>query len=173
MSLLEIEIKSYCNDHGPVRDKLAARGARHAGSAVERDTYYNHPARDFARTDEALRIRETGGSALLTYKGPKIGSLSKTRVEEEISVSDPDALRKILEFLGFTASGTVVKNREHYIMGGIEVCLDSVEGLGLFVELEKKDNDRERVERELFAAARELGLDRFERRSYLELKYFT
>ncbi len=173
MSPLEIEIKAYCDDHGPVRARLADMGARHAGAGTERDIYYNHPARDFASTDEALRIREDGGATVLTYKGPKIGTVSKTRVEEEVTVDDVESLRKILEFLGFTESGSVVKIRERYHLGEMEVCLDAVEGLGLFVELEKIDVERERVEQELLAVARELGLDRFERRSYLELKYFT
>lgn len=173
MSLLEIEIKAHCTDHGPVRDRLAALGARHSGSLTERDTYYNHPARDFARTDEALRIREAGGVAVLTYKGPKIGTASKTRIEEEVTVDDPESIRKILDLLGFTETGSVVKNRDRYHLGETEVCLDSVEGLGLFVELERKEIDRERVEGELFSIARELGLELFERRSYLELKYFT
>ena len=42
--------------------------------------------------------------------------------------------------------------------------------LFVFVELEKMGTDKERCEKELFEIAERLGLDRFERRSYLELK---
>jgi hypothetical protein len=38
----------------------------------ETDLYFQHPARDFAASDEALRIRQKAGVCLLTYKGPKL-----------------------------------------------------------------------------------------------------
>lgn len=171
MDLLEIEIKSYCDDHAPVIRKLNALDAEHAGMFRETDLYMNHPARDFRETDEALRIRQVGGRVLLTYKGPKVGRVSKTRVEREAAVGDFDTVRDIFDSLGFTPAGTIVKERDLYVLGEIEICIDRVEGLGNFVELEMKGTDVEGAERQLLAIARELGLNRFEKKSYLELKY--
>ncbi|MBN2157781.1 MAG: class IV adenylate cyclase [Spirochaetes bacterium] len=171
MELLEIEVKSYCDDHAPVLKKLHAIEAQHGGRFKEVDLYMNHPARDFRKTDEALRIRQVGGRVLLTYKGPKTGKVSKTRVEEEAAVGDFDTILAIFTSLGFTPVGSVVKERDLYVMGEIEICIDRVEGLGNFVELEMKGTDVQGAERQLFALARELGLNRFENKSYLELKY--
>jgi adenylate cyclase, class 2 len=169
MDLLEIEIKSYCDDHSAVIRRLLDRGARKKGTSLERDLYLNHPARDFKSTDEALRLRQSGGRVIMTYKGPKLGTLAKTRVEKEVTMDGFDQALAILQLLGFTPSGTVVKSREMYELNGVEICIDSVEGLGNFVELEMKGTDREPVERELIRLAGELGLTRLERRSYLEL----
>jgi adenylate cyclase, class 2 len=171
MSTLEIEIKSYCDDHAPVAAKLGTMGARHVWTGKEQDLYLNHPARDFKMTDEALRLRQARGRVILTYKGPKLGTAAKTRREEEVVVEDYDQALLILKLLGFVEFGSVTKERAIYALGETEICMDTVEGVGRFVEIEMKGTDRERIEGELFRLAGELGLDRFERRSYLELKY--
>ncbi len=171
MDQLEIEIKAYCGDFNQCRKKAESLGAERVGTSLETDVYFNHPARDFGATDEALRIRRSAGLCVLTYKGPKIGTRSKTRVEQEVAVEDFDSLRMILLSLGFIEYGSVMKVRETYTLGGIHICFDRVEGLGGFIELEMMGTDRERIERELFELASGLGLDTFERRSYLELLY--
>ncbi len=170
MDMLEIEIKSYCDDHDAVIEKALKLGARRGKTLRERDLYLNHPARDFRNTDEALRLRQVGDEVVLTYKGPKLGTVSKARREEEVPVGSFETTLEILTLLGFVPSGTVEKERDIYTLGDIEICIDRVDGLGNFVELELKGTDRERIEKDLFRIAGELGLDRFERRSYLELK---
>ncbi|MBN2079596.1 MAG: class IV adenylate cyclase [Spirochaetes bacterium] len=169
MAPLEIEVKAYCDDLAAVEEKLAAMGARSLGSIRERDLYLNHPSRDFAATDEALRLRRAGDSVIMTYKGPKIGLAAKTRREIEVAVGDYDAVLLILEILGFVRVGSVVKERDRFALEGIEISLDRVEDLGDFVELEAKGVNRQSGEESLFAMAERLGLDCFERRSYLEL----
>ncbi|OHD63096.1 MAG: hypothetical protein A2176_08315 [Spirochaetes bacterium RBG_13_51_14] len=169
--MLEIEIKSPCDDYAAVIEKLASLGARRTGKKKEYDRYLNHPARDFKNSDEALRVRQVDERIVLTYKGPKIGTVSKTRIEEEVTVGDIDAILSILRLLGFSESGMVVKERETFVLGDIAICIDNVEGLGNFVELETKGTDRERLEQELLTLAGQLGLNRLERKSYLEMKY--
>ena len=45
-------------------------------------------ARDFAATDEALRIRRVGDANFVTYKGPKLDQSTKTRREIEVPLAD-------------------------------------------------------------------------------------
>ncbi len=168
--MLEIEIKAGVEDHEQARSGILALGGRFRGRFREVDTYYSHPARDFALSDEALRIRTVGDRSTLTYKGPRLGERSKTRFESETGVENPEALREILRELGFADVAVVRKDREIYEYGDVEICMDSVEGLGLFVELEKRGEDRIKGEEELFSLAGKIGLTRFERKSYLELK---
>lgn len=170
---LEIEIKAWCDNHDTVRARLEAAGAVLSGTRDEVDLYFNHPARDFAETDEALRIRSVNGRCRLTYKGPKLSSRSKARVEHETDAGDFESIKNIMLSLGFTVSGSVEKKRSIYILNGIEICIDDVAGLGSFVELEKKGELGQGIEDELFRLAADLGLTRFERKSYLELKYFS
>ena len=169
MEKLEVEIKAYCDDVHEIRKGITSLGGEPLGSRVETDIYYNHPSRNFAETDEALRIRTADRKRILTYKGPKIGTRSKTRIEKEVAVDDFDNMNDILVHLGFIETGRVNKTREGYKLEEVHICIDSVDGLGNFVELEKISAEKEETEDRLFDLAAKLGLSRFERRSYLEL----
>lgn len=169
--MLEIEIKAYCNNHKELTKRVISLGAKFLVTKDERDIYLKHPCRDFGKTDEALRVRIECNKNILTYKGPRIGSSStKTRFEEEVEFNNFDSMMSILFKLGFVVFEEVVKTRDIYLVNGIEICIDRVEGVGNFVELEKRGMDRVKVEEELFSLAKKLDLSRFETRSYLELK---
>lgn len=168
--MLEIEIKSYCDNREDVLKRIISRGGRFKERVIEHDIYFNHPCRDFAITDEALRIRVIDKRTILTYKGPKIGDKTKTRFEEEVLFDNLESMQTVLLRLGFTMVDEVVKKREIYCINDVDICVDEVAEVGSFVELEKLGEDKEKIEKELFALAEELGLHRFETRSYLELK---
>lgn len=86
---------------------------------------------------------------------------------------DVDKYFELLDRLGFKEVLKVVKTREkYYVEKGVTITLDEVEGLGKFIEIEtlvkEKDEIPEAVEK-LEKILRELGVEKFERRSYLEL----
>lgn len=175
--MYEVEMKLRA-DHGAVRDALDDHGARSRGSITQRDTYYDAPTRDFADTDEALRIRrETNGgeeTTRLTYKGPLVGEISKTREEYETTVGDGEALTETLDALGFAPVETVEKERERFSLAEYAVTLDSVTDLGEFVEIETEAREEEidAAREGVVATLESLGLDPAEeiRTSYLELR---
>lgn len=115
--MIEVEVKARVRDRDELVEKLRSLGAEMTRRDEQRDTYFNSPHRDFARTDEALRIRKTGGRAFITYKGPKIDERSKTRKELEMEVDDPETAAGILEALGFFRAREVIKVRETYRLG--------------------------------------------------------
>jgi adenylate cyclase class 2 len=167
--MLEVEAK-YRASHAPVRERLGLLGFSPAGLAEEEDVYFQHPCRDFAATDEALRLRISGGRAELTYKGPRAGAGAKTRLEVSVAVSGDAAL--LLRSLGFAEVARVRKRREIYRRGSVTVYLDLVEGLGEFVEVETlagSGSDAARAAGELRRLAGELGLREEVRETYLEL----
>jgi adenylate cyclase class 2 len=140
--------------------------------------YFAHPARDFARTDEALRIRRAGSSAFVTYKGPKIDATTKTRREIDLRLprgDPPEAWADLLVALGFQPVAEVRKRRRkaHADWEGrrVEISLDDVDELGTFVELElvTDPDDVEAAKAVLASLAKHLSLSQSERRSYLEL----
>ena len=162
-----------CRLLGVIEERLRGLGARFLEEKREVDTYYQHPCRDFASTDEALRVRVAGGRVELTYKGPKrvLGG-AKTRIEETVEVSDAGAVDRVLRLLGFRPVARVVKRRKYYVLGDVLVTLDEVEGLGCFLEAEYSGNGGqgeavEAIERVL----RALGVAEKPRsvKSYLEL----
>jgi adenylate cyclase class 2 len=172
----EVELKVRA-DHERVRATLERRGAERVDRVTQRDTYYDAPHRDFAETDEAVRIRRVvgpdGERAKLTYKGPLVEAASKTREEHETAVADPESAAAALEGVGFSPAAVVEKDRERYRVDGYTVTLDDVEGVGEFVEVEREATEeevetvREGAERVL----RDLGLDPDDgiRTSYLGL----
>src|SRR5262245_57623646 len=86
--MLEIEIKYRVADFAAVERQLALWGVAVAPALDEEDHYFNAPDRDFARTDEVLRLRRIDASNRITYKGSKqaagAGSSAKKRPEIEI-----------------------------------------------------------------------------------------
>ncbi len=167
---LEIEVKAYAADLAAIEARLQRLGAVFTGAVHETDTYFNHPQRDFAQTDEALRIRIADDRAFMTYKGRKLDTLSKTREEIEVAVGDPAAAMRLLERVGFTPVARVRKLRRTYKLGGFTVCLDDVTDLGTFVEVEARGTaDIEPARDAALALLKQLKLQKTERRSYLEL----
>ena len=133
-----------------------------------------------ALTDEALRLRSVRRlpdgprESLLTYKGPKLDQVSNARTEYETAVSDGETAEKLLEALGYRPLAVVDKVRRTYRMEDVTLCLDEVEGLGGFLELEilvPAEEGREEAVGRLLALLDGLGIsrDRLSRRSYLEL----
>jgi len=180
-------------DLDAVRERLRAAGAERLAAVEQVDTYYDAPHRDFAESDEALRVREerpregadgTGadgdgcghGNAAetrLTYKGPLVEAASKTREEFETAVGDGDAIRGVLDGVGFAPAATVRKDRECYDLDGYTVTLDRVADVGTYVEVEREATESEvkTVREGAVDVLRRLGLDPDDqvRTSYLGL----
>lgn len=172
--MYEVELKLRA-DHGALRPRLGEIGAESTGTVTQIDTYYDHPVRAFGDTDEALRIRreesETGERARITYKGPLVDATSKTREESETGVDDGETMAAILESVGFDPAATVTKTRERFRRGEYTVTLDTVEGLGEFVEVETEAEEIEPARDGAVELLERLGLDpdRGIRTSYLGL----
>lgn len=134
----------------------------------EFDLYLNHPCRDFAKTDEALRIR-IEKKVKVTYKGPKVDKETKSREEVNLEVNSFESALKLFEFLGFEKFRAVRKRRRIYRLEGAIICVDSVEGLGDFIEIEVEGGLEKKEE--IFRIADMLGYSKAEsiRLSYLEL----
>lgn len=170
--MIEVEVKVRV-DHSKIRPVLSEMGVSKVGVEEQSDVYFAAPYRNFARTDEALRIRSLGGQAVLTYKGPKLDKVSKTRVEIETPV-DGTAAAKIFHALGFLEAGAVRKKREIFRAGDITVCLDTIEGLGEFLEVEIDVGNEKYLESsraQLFKFLSQFGLSEKDsiRTSYLEM----
>jgi len=176
--MLEVELKYRLTDATAVVARLLEWGAKRFTEHAEADHYLNAPDRDFARTDEAFRLRRIGDANLLTYKGPRHDSTSKTRTEIEVpcppGAEAAEAFLKLFRHLGYRPTAVVRKRRSIYEWARdgftIHACLDEVDGVGRFIELEIVAPD------EQYAAARDvvertaadLDLKMPENRSYLE-----
>jgi len=184
---IEVEVKIPIENRTSVEEALHRIGAQRLNSETQVDVYFDHPVRVFQETDEALRLRsrhpdvegdEPDNTIFppyeLTYKGPKLESRSKSRVELSVHISNIDSARSILESLGFKHVATISKRRVFYTVDSITVSVDDVEDVGLFLELERVVTSRRDMNPALdmiFDLIERLGLDSNNsiRTSYLEL----
>ena len=173
--MYEVELKVRA-DHDEVREQLDEADATLVGTAEQGDVYYDAPDRNFAETDEALRVRtertDEETETRLTYKGPLVEQASKTREEAKTTVGDSDALSDILSGLGYEPAAEVHKERTRFRMREYTVTLDRVDGLGEFVEVETEvENDIETAREGARDVMETIGLDPDEqiRTSYLGL----
>ncbi|NPV49927.1 MAG: class IV adenylate cyclase [Candidatus Methanofastidiosum sp.] len=163
--MLELEMKAKIDNYIRGRIDQILRRAEFLGERIEEDVYFSSPIRDFKETDEALRVRYSGDKAVLTYKGPKLDRVSKSREEYEAYVSGE--VEQILHKLGYKKLLNVRKKRRLYLYKDFTISIDDVEELGEFIEVELKSENLQDVKRieNLFE---DLFLES-ERRSYLEL----
>ena len=175
--MIEVEVKAKINDFNLVKKSLKEIDAKKSHIEHQEDSYFASPIKDFAKTDEALRIREIKinkkTKTVITYKGPKIDAKSKTREEIELGIEDPKKMERVFEHLGFKKVAKVIKKRTIYLLDEYIISLDEVEGLGPYMEIETDLEDGTNYEKELekiFDIFKKLKItEGFERTSYLEL----
>jgi adenylate cyclase, class 2 len=177
--MLEIEMKFRVNDFTAVEQALRTWQATPQPALEEADHYFNAPDRDFGQTDEAFRLRRIGVENRVTYKGPKQPGPTKTRTEIEIGLEPgagaADDFCRMVQHLGYRPTAVVKKRRRIFAFEragfALQACLDEVETLGRFVEIEivAEPAQKERAQETLLAVVRDLGLPASEPRSYLEM----
>ncbi|GIW93155.1 MAG: adenylate cyclase [Pirellulaceae bacterium] len=179
--VVEVELKFPALSWNAIVSRVEELGGLFGAPVEQTDVYLAHPCRDFATTDEALRLRNDGNRWFLTYKGPRLDGHTKTRSEVEVplnlSAAEITDVFRIFELLGFRPVGRVVKKRRKASIvwqgRAVVITWDEVQGLGDFVELEAtaREPDVPNVQRSLLDLAESLGLDsrRSQRKSYLEL----
>jgi len=177
--LFEVEQKFHLVNAEPIEAWINKQGVVLNDPIKQIDRYFAHPQRDFATTDEALRLRHCGGENVITYKGPKIDAETKTRRELELPIaagsSGLEDFGELLVALGFKPVSEVSKERRtaKIVHEGthVELCLDDVTDVGSFIELEivADESKLDAAKATLANLAFELKLSKPERRSYLEM----
>ena len=162
----EIEIKLRVGDLGTVEQKLKERGCVLSAPIRQEDVIYSRggSTEEFEHAKEGdviMRIRRMEGTAQFNLKQQRSSEMDN--LEYETEVQDPEAIHAILLAIGYEPEVEVKKVRKKGKLGNDEICLDEVEKLGSFVELERltsDDADPKKVREELFRALESLGLSR-------------
>ena len=104
--MIEVEIKLPLFRRSITERALTDCGFKAGNLVKESDFYFTSDFHDFMKTDEALRI------------------------------DDAETTREILISLGYKKLYPVTKLRQYYHKGRMTACVDQVESLGSFLELE-------------------------------------
>ena len=159
----EIEIKASLKDKAAILQRLADKGVKMSPPIKQHDVVYGIPgAKDNAPDSVWLRIRtENDKVTIFTLKKQYKGGLDS--IEHETEVTDAGELQEIIKHLGYELYSDLTKHRQKGKLGNIEICLDEIEGLGVFIEAEKMvalDSEGEAVVKELWRVFQDLGISR-------------
>ncbi len=149
--MLEVEVKVRVNPE-QIEERLEELRATFIKDVPQEDTYFTHPCWNFKDRDEALRVREEENIFFLTFKGSRLTKKIKVRKETQSQV-EPEIF-ELLKELGFSELRKVRKKRRFYHWKNLKVCLDKVEKLGDFLEIEGKSWEDKPLIRELIKKLR-------------------
>jgi len=157
---IEIEVKAKIKNFDDIISRLKEIGCILNQPVTQDDCVYNKKGinpKDKSHGTPVLRIREQLGRITFTLKKNRNNELDC--IEKEVDVTDKDTLKDILELLDFEKTVEVHKKRRRGKYNDYEICLDEVDGLGSFIEIEKmSEEDGEKVQNELFNFLKTLGI---------------
>ena len=154
--MIECEVKLKIEKPKEIIDKLTALDFVECDQLTETDTYFDNRNNEIRDNDSALRVRETVNHTTsqtysqINFKGKRLDKKTMSRPEYESEVDSAETMIKILGNLGYNpVSPKVIKNRKIMRSHSITACVDSVEGLGDFLELEVIVETEKEKEQEL------------------------
>jgi len=136
--LINLEIKIPVDALAPFAERARAAGAEFRGTLRQVDTYFG-AARGRLKVRE-IETGDTREAELIAYDRPTVDG---SRVSDYVVYPAADPALLIETLSRCLARGvTVKKSRDLWMFGGTRIHLDTVEGLGTFVELETEGNTR-------------------------------
>lgn len=164
----EVEVKARIRDRATFLAALEGAGITLGPPTRQEDRIYAEPDVVVFPAVHAgknfLRIRIQGERIIFTLKSPVTGHQDK--IEYEVDVTDADEMDRLIRQLHFYEYVRVGKTRQIAHAGGYELCLDEIDGVGTFVEVEKlvaEDADSLAIQEELFQFLETLGINRADR----------
>lgn len=136
----EFEIKSSLTNRPYVIKRLKHLGAIFVDEVFQFDRIFLHKNdNNLLKLNEnslVLRIRKEEKKTEITVKVHQSSELDCLEENLEISESNIDSAVRLINLLGYKEIVQVKKERVSYILNEYNVCIDSVEELGDFIELE-------------------------------------
>ncbi len=165
----EIEVKAALKDKEGVMRLLIERGVVFSEPVTEDDMLYALEVGDkesYNRNQNFLRTRVRGnGEIIFTLKHhPERheGRADSMPIEHETSVGSREEIEAMLKYMGYQEAVRVQKTRQKGKLDKREYCIDDVEGLGSFIEIEElgAKEDVSRIVEELLEELAGLGIAR-------------
>lgn len=167
----EIEIQVKVENSVPLIAFLEKNG-EFRGEKHQVDEYFSPAHRNFLEPrpmHEWLRLRDSNGKYFINYKNWHFDDTGRSYHgdEYESKIEDLEQVKRILEALDFKMCVEVDKLRKIWVYKDYEVAVDSVRGLGDFVEIEYKGKDNntdpKKVTEEMINFLKETGVGKIKR----------
>lgn len=139
--MVEMELKATIEDCEKIRKRMGSEGCEWSPVQYQVDTIYERRKGSAENVSPIFRIRKCDGKIYLTLK--VLEEDVNTANEFEMEISDEKVMGDILRILDFEEKVKVRKKRQTTTFRGFNICLDDVEKLGTFIEIEKLSEDKE------------------------------
>lgn len=156
----EIEVKALLRNKDDFLKKALEQGIRFGVPVVQEDTTYETKMPYDDPKWNIFRIRKQADKIILTMKY-KASSRPRDNHERETFIQDADQVADMLERVGYSLGVQIRKSRQMAHYEGLELCLDEIDKLGTFIEVEKlaeENADVDEVQSQLWKLLSELGI---------------
>lgn len=167
--MVEMELKAVVKNKADVEKKLKNLGCEWCDEGEQIDSIYLKDEINKI-SSPVFRIRKSKSKHFLTFK--ILEENVNTAKEFETQILDEQVFIEIIRLLGFHFYVTVKKQRKTTSYNGYTICLDEVEQLGTFIEIEKL-SDSCQNEKEIYTQQRKiLSLLGIEEQMLVNEKYY-
>jgi adenylate cyclase class 2 len=162
----EVEVKYRVADLETLLVALKARGIELSEPVYQDDQAYAPVGWNFGDNKlgvSFLRLRTVGGRHYFALKQP--AGNAQDCLEYETEVADREAMHGAILHMGYWPTVRVAKTRRVASLADCSLCVDDLEGVGVFVELERlvpDEADADMVQADLagFVASLEIAVTR-------------
>lgn len=137
--MIEREIKlEFASAEAALTAIQRAGGLVRTARRLQRDAIFDTADGRMGSTDQVIRLRDDGGHARLTVKGPVDGGAMKVREEHESAVDDGGVVAAAFAALGLHIVFRYEKYRTEFTLAKATMALDETP-IGVFVEVEGEE----------------------------------
>lgn len=157
----EVEVKAKVANLPALKQALTKLGVELTPPLLQDDAIFTQtgelPTSSPPQPKNILRIRQTNDRIEFNLKQDRANELDC--LEYELTVSAREPLEHMLQLLGYQPAIQVKKTRQRAHYQTMDICLDQVDDLGVFIELEQQtDAPGPAVQAALFAFLQTLGV---------------
>lgn len=158
----EIELKFRVKEYKMLLEKLQNFGCKIEEPIIQNDTIYVANLENTESTEGSLWLRVRKENQKIEMNLKKQSAKKEESQEIEFEVSSYEKARAFLETLGYKKWVIVNKKRSYSKYLQYNLCIDEVERLGNFIEIELlvEDYDTKDYLEDLYDVAGKLGLDK-------------
>ncbi len=167
---MEIELRFKVKNLASIEKKLQNLQAKFVKEKKQIDKYFGEISL-YKKVNYSflLRVRIEADKVFLTYKGDNFKKAGVWQ-EYDFLIEDENKAESMIRDMGFEEVIIVEKYRKEYTLNNLTICLDRIEGLGEFVEIEYLDdkNDSKQKHQELIEKL-EINESRIIHRGYVTM----
>lgn len=160
----EIEVKARVTDVEALKKELLSLGCVFSEPLVQKDRIFIHHSAEFSHAKGIVvnRIRDSNGILTFTLKKSLDNELDC--IEKELIIHNAQEAADILTLMGYSEVVRVKKKRLSCTYKELTVCIDDVDDLGSFIEVEKIVPEGDLgTQEELFTFLESLGVSKNQR----------